>query len=146
MDLIYKNIRTGAPIFYSIRYIYNSLNIIFTETIMEVQIQCWRCIFSNVIVQVCVNPLFLLRWPKLLNSKLIIEYTIIHNLVTLQIRLLRKVLSGHYRFKPSILDLPEEVILLIFGFLTDAEIYFEMRNTCRQLRSIADNYVQIGIK
>ena len=53
-------------------------------------------------------------------------------------------MASKERIPTTILDLPEEVIRLIFDYLSDAEIYFEMRNTCLWLRSIADNYVHIG--
>ena len=44
----------------------------------------------------------------------------------------------------NILDLPVELIRLIFGHMTDAEVYFNLRCVCTLLRSYAEDYVQIG--
>ena len=42
------------------------------------------------------------------------------------------------------LDLPEEVFRIIFGYLTDAEVYFKLRAVCSQLRDYAEKYVELG--
>ena len=46
--------------------------------------------------------------------------------------------------KIYLLDLPEEVFRHVFQYLTEAEVYFTVRNVCRQLRTISDGYVQLG--
>ena len=50
------------------------------------------------------------------------------------------------REKPSthFLDLPEDVLRIIFTFLEDFEVYCKLRLVCRQLRDAAEKYVQPG--
>ena len=42
------------------------------------------------------------------------------------------------------LDLPEDVIRIIFTLLEDAEVYCKLRLVCRQLREYAEKYIQPG--
>ena len=44
----------------------------------------------------------------------------------------------------NILDLPEEVLRRMFSFLADAELHFNVRCVCRQLKHCVENYVQLG--
>ena len=44
----------------------------------------------------------------------------------------------------NLLNLPEELIRVIFSFLTDSEVYFRVRCVCHQLQVFAEKYVQIG--
>ena len=44
----------------------------------------------------------------------------------------------------SILALPEEVMRYIFDYLSDAEVYFNLRCVCRHLWELAESYVQVG--
>ena len=44
----------------------------------------------------------------------------------------------------DILDLPYGVLRCIFSHLTDADLYFNVRCVCRQLRGYVEDYVQIG--
>lgn len=46
----------------------------------------------------------------------------------------------------SLVDLPEEVLRHIFGFLSDADLYFNLRCMCRRLRRLVNDYVQIDTK
>ena len=46
----------------------------------------------------------------------------------------------------NVLDLPEEIIRHIFSFMTDAEVYFNVRCVCRQLRRYVEEYIQLGKK
>ena len=43
-----------------------------------------------------------------------------------------------------LLELPEEVIRLFFGFLNNGEVYFKLRMVCRKLREYVANYIQLG--
>ena len=43
-----------------------------------------------------------------------------------------------------LLELPEEVIRLFFGFLNNGEVYFKLRMVCRKLRELVANYIQLG--
>ena len=44
----------------------------------------------------------------------------------------------------NFVDLPEEAVRQIFAFLTDADVYFNVRYACRHLRLLAEDYVQLG--
>ena len=44
----------------------------------------------------------------------------------------------------SLLHLPEELIRVIFSYLTDSDVYFRVRLVCRQLQIFSEKYVQIG--
>ena len=46
----------------------------------------------------------------------------------------------------NILDLPYGVVRSIFSHLTDIELFFNVRKTCRQLRGYVEDYIQIGNK
>ena len=47
--------------------------------------------------------------------------------------------------KISLIDLPPEIIEKVFAYLPDAEVYRNVRNTCRRLRDIGmDIYSQVG--
>ena len=42
------------------------------------------------------------------------------------------------------LDLPEEIIWCILSHLEDAELFFNVRCTCRILQDIVEDYIEIG--
>ena len=42
------------------------------------------------------------------------------------------------------LNLPEEVLRMILANLQDHEIYFDVREACRQLKYLAESLVRIG--
>ena len=53
--------------------------------------------------------------------------------------------NGHYpAYNMHIFDMPEEIFGIIFGFLTDAEVYFNVRGVCLQMKSYVENYTHIG--
>ena len=43
-----------------------------------------------------------------------------------------------------LVDLPEEILRHVFGYLTDADLYFNVRCACQQLENYVDDYVQLG--
>ena len=43
-----------------------------------------------------------------------------------------------------LVDLPEEILRNVFGYLTDADIYFNVRRACKELENYVDDYVQLG--
>ena len=54
--------------------------------------------------------------------------------------------TSHYDFREmNLLYLPDEVVRHIFSFLSDAKLYFDVRGVCRQLRSLVEDYVHIGM-
>ena len=44
----------------------------------------------------------------------------------------------------ELLDLPENVIRQIFGYLSYEEIYLTLRKTCKLFSKYVDNYIQVG--
>ena len=44
----------------------------------------------------------------------------------------------------GLLQLPEEVLRLLFTHLEDEVVYLKVRVVCRQLKMYVDNYVQLG--
>ena len=44
----------------------------------------------------------------------------------------------------SLLDIPEELILHIFRYLTDHFVHFQVRSVCRKLKVLAEHHVQTG--
>ena len=44
----------------------------------------------------------------------------------------------------NVLDLPYVVLRHIFSYLSDRDIYFNVRGVCRQLRGYVEDYIQIG--
>ena len=44
----------------------------------------------------------------------------------------------------NLVDLPEEVARHIFGFLSDADLFFKLRCMCRQLHRLVNEYVHLG--
>ena len=44
----------------------------------------------------------------------------------------------------SLLNLPEEVLRIIFGYLNDTTLCTDVRPVCRQLKILIDNYVELG--
>ena len=49
-----------------------------------------------------------------------------------------------YKMVKTILNLPEEVIRIIFSFLSDWEIHFTVGNVCQDLQKFANGYVELG--
>ena len=45
----------------------------------------------------------------------------------------------------SLLNLPEEVLRIIFGHLDDKALYCSVRPVCHQLKTQIDNYLELGI-
>ena len=45
----------------------------------------------------------------------------------------------------SLLNLPEEVVRIIFGHLDDKTLYCSVRPVCHQLKTLIDNYLELGI-
>ena len=43
-----------------------------------------------------------------------------------------------------LLELPEEVIRMIFGLLNNGEVYFKLRMVCRKLCELVETYIQLG--
>ena len=41
-------------------------------------------------------------------------------------------------------DLPEELVRKIFGYFTDADVYFKLRYICRKIHEYAESYVELG--
>ena len=41
-------------------------------------------------------------------------------------------------------DLPEELVREIFGYFTDADVYFKLRYICRKIHDYAESYVELG--
>ena len=41
-------------------------------------------------------------------------------------------------------DLPEELVREIFGYFTDADVYFKLRYICRKIHEYAESYVELG--
>ena len=44
----------------------------------------------------------------------------------------------------SLLDIPEEVILKLFSYLTDHVVHFQVRSVCHKLKVLAEHHVQTG--
>ena len=44
----------------------------------------------------------------------------------------------------SLLDIPEELILHIFSYLTDPVVHFQVRSVCHKLKVLAEHHVQTG--
>jgi len=44
----------------------------------------------------------------------------------------------------SLLDIPEELILHIFSYLTDPVVNFQVRSVCHKLKVLAEHHVQTG--
>ena len=44
----------------------------------------------------------------------------------------------------SLLDIPEELILNLFSYLTDHVVHFQVRSVCRKLKVLAEHHVQTG--
>ena len=44
----------------------------------------------------------------------------------------------------SLLDIPEELILKLFDYLTDHAVHFQVRSVCRKLKVLAEHHVQTG--
>ena len=44
----------------------------------------------------------------------------------------------------DVLDLPYVVLRCIFGYLSDKDLHFNVRQVCRQLRGYVEDYVQKG--
>ena len=44
----------------------------------------------------------------------------------------------------DVLDLPYVVLRCIFGYLSDKDLHFNVKQVCRQLRGYVEDYVQIG--
>ena len=44
----------------------------------------------------------------------------------------------------SLLNLPEELVRVIFGYLSDQEVFFRVRYVCHQLKIFSEKYVNIG--
>ena len=51
----------------------------------------------------------------------------------------------HKILSNSLLNLPEEVLRIIFGHLDDETLYCVVRQVCHQLKMQIDNYVELGI-
>ena len=45
----------------------------------------------------------------------------------------------------SLLNLPEEILRIIFGHLDDKALYWSVRPVCHQLKTQIDNYLELGI-
>ena len=41
-------------------------------------------------------------------------------------------------------DLPEELVRKVFGYFTDAEVYFKLRFINRKIKEYVENYVELG--
>merc|ERR1712136_304365 len=46
----------------------------------------------------------------------------------------------------SLLNLPEEVVRIIFGHLDDKTLYCSVRPVCHQLKTLIDNYLELGLQ
>ena len=44
----------------------------------------------------------------------------------------------------TLINLPEDVIRTVFSFLTDIDLYLNLRIVCRQLRRYVEAYIQLG--
>ena len=51
----------------------------------------------------------------------------------------------HKILSNSLLNLPEEVLRIIFGHLDDKTLYCRVRAVCHQLKMQIDSYVELGI-
>ena len=45
----------------------------------------------------------------------------------------------------SLLDIPEELILHIFSYLTDHVVHFQVRNVCRKLKVLAEHHLYLRV-
>ena len=52
--------------------------------------------------------------------------------------------SAETKRELDLLELPEEVIRMIFGFLNNGEVYFKLRMVCRKLCDLVENYIELG--
>ena len=41
-------------------------------------------------------------------------------------------------------DLPEELVRKVFGYFTDAEVYFKLRFINRKIKEYVESYVELG--
>ena len=58
----------------------------------------------------------------------------------------KEIATVHLFSPKTILDLPVELLQRIFGYLTDVEVYVNVRCVCWGLRTCVEDYVQIGKK
>ena len=56
----------------------------------------------------------------------------------------RLAVSQHSSSPKTIFDLPVELLQRIFRFLTDAEVYMNLRCVCWRFRACIEDYIQIG--
>ena len=45
----------------------------------------------------------------------------------------------------SLLDIPEELILHIFSYLTNHVVHFHVRNVCRMLKILAEHHLYLRV-
>ena len=46
--------------------------------------------------------------------------------------------------RSQLLSFPAEIIEMIFGYLSDEDIYFNVRSVCQSLKELAERFIRLG--